>query len=160
MISTLNISRGYRHANNLEYQGSLSKYQTQGTVEYQKANNNTKYQNLLYERAMFGLGVYSKEEIQAMPPEKRKRILKVHKRTKRIINTWKQEMITTLSNHVFATLFPNMALAKSFLKDPGVDPDIHCDMDLADLGITKKDIILKLLEEKILPRDVFNPKLT
>lgn len=69
-------------------------------------------------------------------------------------------MITTLSNHVFATLFPNMALAKSFLKDPGVDPDIHCDMDLADLGITKKDIILKLLEEKILPRDVFNPKLT
>ena len=160
MISTLNISRGYRHANNLEYQGSLSKYQTQGTVQYQSRNENLKYQNLLYERAMFGLGVYSKEEIQNMPPEKRKRILKVHKRTKRVINLWKQEIIIALSNHVFTTLFPNMPLSKELVNDFKEDPDIHCNIDLADLGITKKDIILKLLEEKILPRDVFNPKLT
>jgi hypothetical protein len=156
MINTLNVSRGRAHANTLEYKGTLSKYQTEGNHKYQTTNDILKYQDLLYNRAMFGLGVYSSTEIKAMTSEKRKRIVKVHKRTKKVINIWKQELIVTLSNHIFKTFFPNMPLSQEFLNDCEKDPEYHCNFKLQDLGITKQDIILKLLQEKILPQNTFN----
>lgn len=156
MIKTNNISRSYRHANNLEYQGVLGKYQTESTVKYQTTEDILKYQNLLYSRAMFGLGVYSHDEIRVMPPDKRKRIIRVHKHTKKVLNLWKQELIITLSDHIFKTLFPNMPLSQDLVNNYREDSSYHCDIDLKKLGITKKDIISKLLEERILPQNVFN----
>ena len=55
-------------------------------------------QNLLYKRAMFGLNIYSKEEIQQMHWQKRKRIKKVQIRAQKELNLWKQELVNNLTN--------------------------------------------------------------
>jgi len=116
------------------------------------------YQRLLYERAMFGLGVYSAQEIKDMDRKKRKRIIKVHKRTKRIINVWKQEIIISLSDYIFEKYVPRMSenIKKLVACEP--DPEVHCDMDLSKLGIKKKEIVKKLIEEKVLPQNFYELK--
>ena len=148
-----------RHANNIVYDGIMSEYQLYGKSEYQ--NRRTielnKYQKLLYERAMFGLGVYTEEEIYSMSKEKRKRISQVHKRTKRVINLWKQELLIKLSDSLFEKYFPRMPFTSS-LKNFKSDPLWHCSMKLEDFGVKKEQVIVKLVKEGILPHDFFELK--
>ena len=58
----------------------------------------TEHQNFLYNRALYGLSIYTPEEVVIMAPEKRKRIIQIHKKTQKILNLWKQEIVNTLAN--------------------------------------------------------------
>lgn len=151
-----------------EYKGKLKKYQTEGN----KFNNRTygpivispynSYQDFLYNRALKGLYVFSKEELSTMHWEKKKRIIKVHNKTKQLLNIWKQE----LSNKVFQKYFTpkfvnsNAPLARDFvnLYITETDPSIECNISFKTLGITKKQIINKLVEANILPKNFYELK--
>ena len=113
------------------------------------------YQNFLYNRVLFGLGMYHKDEVAVMHWDKKKRIIKVHKRAQIIINLWKQQIINVLSNHLFTTIFPDSPITKELVEVFGdVTDELHINkMPLKSLKITKEQIVTRFIEEGILPKN-------
>ncbi len=139
------------------YDGKLSDYQLfgnrqSGYVEYERDEFNA-YQNFLYKRALFGLSVYSVEELNIMHGDKKKRIVKVHGRTQKVLNLWKQEMVNNMVNSIFNNLFHHSTFAREIVEKFGTETDQSyiSDVDFKSLGVEKKQIVSKLIQEKILP---------
>jgi hypothetical protein len=119
-------------------------------------------QNFLYKRALIGVGVYDKKEIDEMSNEKLKRINKIHRKTQTILNLWKQEVLIGKSNKLIAGLFsvPQYGLLKEILNDTAIDKEFVCTLSFKDLGITKNSVINRLITEKILPKNFYELKPT
>lgn len=140
------------------YSGKLSDYQLYGSnfqgrkygkVQYDSL---TDYQNFLYNRALFGLAVYSQEEIKDMGWDQRKRIIKVHKRARVIINLWKQQIVNHWSTELFKKWFPRMPITQYIIDTTNdTDPEFVNKMSFKSLRITKAQVISKLVAEGILP---------
>ena len=115
----------------------------------------TTHQDFLYNRALFGLSVYKLDEVVIMSVEKKKRIIRLHKKTQKIMNLWKQEIVNVLANSIFTDLFPDMEITKCLVMYYGTvgDPDYINNMSFKMLKISKKQIIDKLVETKILPKN-------
>lgn len=115
----------------------------------------TTHQNFLYNRALYGLSIYTPEEVVIMAPEKRKRILQIHKKTQKILNLWKQEIVNILANKLFTDIFPDTEITNCFVKTFGIegDPEYVNNMSFKALKITKEQIISKLIEKKVLPKN-------
>lgn len=147
----------------VSYEGKLSHHQqtTYANSAYQPHDVIflTKYQNHLYQRALFGLSVFTQEEIKTMHHKKRKRIMKVHKRTKQLINSWKQELVIAMSNKLFTDIFPKSEFTKELLSDSEIDPTISCKISFKTLKIEKVAVIQKLLCEGILPENFYTLKM-
>lgn len=112
------------------------------------------HQNFLYNRALYGLSTYTPDEVVIMAPEKRKRIIQIHKKTQKILNLWKQEIVNTLANKLFTDVFPEMEITKSLVKFGTTgDPEYINNMSFKALKINKEQIVSKLIECKILPKN-------
>jgi len=118
------------------------------------------YQNFLYKRALFGLSIYTPEELQVMHVAKKKRISKVHKRTQEILNSWKQELSHAITSAFLTKFFGKSSFVKEYSeKFAGVtDPEYISTTEFRELGITKDQIIAKLIREKILPHNFYEIK--
>lgn len=124
-----------------------------GKIEYHSLNN---YQNFLYNRALFGLSVYSQEEVKNMRWDKRKRIIKVHRRSQTILNLWKQQIINALSTHLFLQFFPTSYITEDLVNSANdTDSKYINRMSFRTLRITRIQIINKLIKEGILPPDFY-----
>lgn len=126
---------------------------------YERDAFNT-YQNFLYKRAMFGLSVYSKEELLTMNADKKKRIQKVHARCQSVLNLWKQQLCNEFTNKLLEDLFPKRELAQLFfVKHKTVtDPGFMNTLNFKDMGISKKQIVDRLILEGVLPKDFYSLK--
>jgi hypothetical protein len=115
----------------------------------------TDHQNFLYNRALHGLSIYSPEEVVIMAPEKRKRIIQMHKKTQKILNLWKQEIVNVLANKLFTDIFPDMEITKCLVDFYGTngDPEYINNMSFKSLKISKEQIICYLIDKKILPKN-------
>jgi hypothetical protein len=113
------------------------------------------HQNFLYNRALYGLSIYTPEEVVIMPPEKRKRILQIHKKTQKILNLWKQEIVNILANKIFTDIFPDTEITNCLVKVFGIDgdPEYVNNMSFKTLKISKEQIVTKLIECKVLPKN-------
>jgi len=120
----------------------------------------TAYQNFLYKRCLYGVGVYDKEELQTMNADKRKRIEKVNKRCQFVLNMWKQELCNEYTNRIFQTFFPKTEIGKFFfIKHKNtVDPGFTNTLSFKDMGISKKQIVEKLILEGVLPKNFHDLK--
>lgn len=142
------------------YTGKYSDFQSFGnsfngvkySVEFEK-DPFTEYQNFLYKRALFGLKMYTQDEIKAMHWQKRDRIKKVHKRTQDVLNLWKQQIMIEKTNKLFEIFFPDSPITSALLTYSDVDPAFRNMLDFKTLGITKEDIVNKLCQENILPHN-------
>lgn len=150
---------------NVEYNGIMSEYQLTGnTLDGKKVglvvhNPMNNYQNFLYNRVMFGLSVYTQDEIQDMHWEKRKRIVKMQKKAKRVLNIWKQQIVNVMTARFFQRKFPKTEFAEYFVRTvEEVDPDFNCTVDFKQLGITKREIVTKLIQEGVLPSNFYQLK--
>ena len=115
-------------------------------------------QNLLFQRAMFGLSIYSESKIKSMNYMKRKRIIKVHKKTQHLLNMWKQELLIELTNNFFEKYFKSSPITKALLDNfDSPDPSFRCTLSNKSLHLSKKEIAMRLCAEGILPQDFFNP---
>lgn len=147
--------------NQIEYSGDYSDRQIRGHKYQQPSfNSYNDYQIFLYNRALHGLDAYTPEEVKKMHWDKRKRIENVHQRAKLIINRWKQVLITYKTNEFLTKLLPNAKLTKEFIAPSNnyTDDNYNANVSLKELGITKQDIINKLMEEKILPKNYLTLK--
>ena len=119
------------------------------------AKSYSPHQNFLYNRALHGLSIYTPEEVMIMLPEKRKRILKVHKKAQKILNLWKQEIVNIAANKFFTNIFPDTEFTKCLVDFYGTegDPDYINKMSFKMLKISKEQVISKLIKHKILPKN-------
>lgn len=154
----------YSTRNLPEYKGKLGNYHVYGhtkKIKYVDTSFNV-YQNFLYNRAMYGLAVFSKEELAQMHWEKKKRIKKVHARTKLTMNVWKQQLTNGVFQRFFRPRFINSKsdFGKEFidLYQNDIDENIENTLSFAILGITKKQIISKLIKENLLPNNFYELK--
>lgn len=147
------------------YEGRLSHYQqygksfNQSKVQFEK-DPFTPYQNFLYKRALFGLSVYGEEELSKMHWDKKKRIEKVHTRAQKVLNFWKQELANDWAGEFLSKLFWNSSFVKEykekFVRD--IDPSYISTVEFKNLGVSKTQIVNKLIEEKILPSNFYELK--
>lgn len=140
-----------------EYNGKFNDHQLYGNNFHGKRYSiveeiiMTDYQNFLYNRALFGLSVYSQDELKDMRWDKRKRITKVHKRTQHVINIWKQQVVNLIYSKLIS-LFPKMESTKHFVDmTDDTDPEHMNRMSFKTLCITKVEVVKKLITEGILP---------
>ena len=142
------------------YTGKFKDFQSFGSsykgkkysVQYEQ-DPYSDYQNFLYKRALFGLKMYTQDEIKEMHWQKRNRIKKVHKRTQGVLNTWKQQLMIEKTNKLFQIFFPDSSITQTLLENSDVDPEFRNMLNFKSLGITKRDIVDKLCEENLLPHN-------
>jgi hypothetical protein len=154
-----------KNVNDPVYSGNYSKYQTEGNdyngKKYSKVETDylNDYQIFLYNRAMFGLSVYTKDQVDKLHWEKRKRIKKVNHRAKTILNLWKQRIVNINTTRAFQNWLPNHPVTQ-FMTDTvdDVDPKYINTIPLKELGITRPQIICKFIEEGILPLNFYTLK--
>jgi hypothetical protein len=117
------------------------------------------YQNFLYKRALFGLKIYTPEELDAMKKEKRARINKIQRKTQKTLNVYKQEIVNSLTNNIFQRYFPNSPITRALLGEFNfTDYEYVNTLDFKALGIGKEHIVNRLIREKILPKNFYELK--
>lgn len=90
---------------NLQYVGSFSTLQTQGTTQFiDYGIKLTEKQQQLYSRLIKGLSVYTPEELYQMNSTKKNRITAAHKKAQALLNLWKQEKMIEKSNNLYAPI--------------------------------------------------------
>jgi len=134
----------------LNYSGMLSEKQFPITsiVSYQTLSVT---QNELYKRSMIGIEFYEKEEIYSMNSAKKDKIIKKNKQVQKLMNQWKQELTNNITNGWLSALFPKSELIKSIVNNSETSPSFMNTLSFKELGVTKEDIINKLIASKLLP---------
>lgn len=148
--------------NNYEYSGKLEQYQLEGSTFNGKKYTSYElgyYQNFLYKRAMYGLKMYTDKEVSAMSAVNKSKIINLQKKTQRVLNIYKQEVVNKISNNIFTRLFPNSPITKALVGElTFTDTEFINTIDFKSLGITKELIINKLIKENILPHNFYELK--
>lgn len=137
---------------------AVKQIQLYGTVKYQSIVENgfNPIQEKLYAEAMYGLNFYTAEELKTMPAEKKRYVVVLYTRVQKVLNMWKQEIITKQVDHFFLTLFPNSPFTKFLVENEYYDKNLECTLTLRDLGITSEKFIAeKLVQSKLLPFNFF-----
>ncbi len=93
-----------------------------------------------------------------MRKDQRARIKKVHKRTRIVLNVWKQQLINQFTNNFFTKYFPKSPLTKSLVESTTIDPEFKCSISLEALKIDKRQVVDKLINEGILPHNFYELK--
>jgi hypothetical protein len=110
------------------------------------------YQYFLFRRCLFGLEVYSQEEMRYISSQKKKRILAVHKHAMEVINVFKQKLLTEKTNKILGKLLPNSKSIQVFISVCNeTDPEFDCSIPLEKLGACRMDIAKELVVQKCLP---------
>lgn len=146
--------------NSTEYKGRLAKYQQEGRVRYQKHLKLNSTQQKLYQRALSGLSAYSEQEVKKMHWEKKRRIKRINEKAQTSINILKQLKVNALCHNALASVFPRSELVQNLFSfdETSVDPEFINTLELKSLGITKKEIINRFIDEGILPKNFYQLK--
>jgi hypothetical protein len=143
------------------YLGVLKEYQLHPTsitnsFEYTKLNS---YQHFLFKRVLHGLNVYSKEEVEKLHWDKKRRISKVWKRSQREINAWKQMICNKKVNDYFKRTFkgPTVEFILSIPATETLD-DYNNMMTFKQLNIEYEDVILLFMSKGLLPKNYLTLK--
>jgi hypothetical protein len=146
-----------------DYTGKLSDFQQLGNTfkeiryaEFERDPFND-HQNFLYKRALFGLKVYTQDELSSMHQDKRNRIIRVYSRTQKVLNLFKQEVVNAKTNELFSLLFPKSPITKDLTENHNyTDPKFINTISFKDLGVSKHMLVERLILEKILPHNFYN----
>jgi len=143
------------------YLGILQVYQLQPkeliqNFDYTKLNSK---QHFLFKRVLHGLNIYSKQEIEKMHWDKKRRIKKVWLKGQNVLNEWKQIISNKKVNHYLYTLFGENV--RDILNVPATEilSDYRNNISLKDLGIKYEDVILKFISEGLLPKNYLSLKI-
>jgi len=135
----------------------VSKIQKYGHVRYQQIEKPpfNKVQQRIYAEAIYGLTLFSQDELAALPNRKRYDIIQRFKSAQSILNQWKQEIADEQVNRLFEKLFPKSPITKIFKSIKGSDQSLKCRLTFKELGINQQMIAQKLIDAGILPPDFY-----
>ena len=152
-LKTLKISKLKTKLKKLDILDEYMQYDK--VINYSKLNPQQHY---LFKRVLHGLKMYTKDEIDKMHWDKKRRIIKVWKRTQTVINKWKQWVAYTDSKKIFS-IFTNSKLGKELYEMPfEYMPDFKNKLTLKECGIEYEHLIIKFITEGLLPKNYFNIK--
>jgi len=134
----------------LSYSGSQSEKQfpTTSVVSY---TTMSPVQNELYKRCLIGLDFYESEQLYIMNSAKKQKIAYRHKRVQDALNIWKQEITNKKVNGFLGKLFPKSEIIQSISLDNSTSSKFINTLTFKELGISKNDIVEKLISLKFLP---------
>jgi len=134
----------------LMYSGQMESKQfpTTSIVDYTTL---TPGQYRMFKHVMVGLDMYTPQELYAMNSAKKSKIFKKHKQAQTMLNLWKQELTNAFTTRLLSSLFPKSALIAELNADNSTSTKYTNTLGFKDLGISKTDIINKLIQEKFLP---------
>lgn len=135
------------------YQQKGSGFEDRRYVSYSESKFSD-YQTFMYKKALYGLDAYTTEEVKYMHWEKKKKIIKSHKKVQEILNLWKQDVVIKWTNSLFEKTFGNNKLVKELLESKELNEpieDMQNTLSFKELMITKDQIISKLIAMKLLP---------
>lgn len=109
-------------------------------------------QNFYYLRAILGLGVYTRDEINSLGYQKKKRIIKVHRKATLAIEKLKQQRLHDMSSAILSVLFNKGKMFEDLTCNLYVTFEDVPSINMSDknLGISKDDILECLLEHGVL----------
>lgn len=110
-------------------------------------------QNFLYKKALYGLKVYSDEQIAAMKKEEIIEIKKLHKKAQEILNQLKQVRLIEITNDLLSCFGKGYGIGKDLLSEIETDSDFFCTLSLKDLKITKDEVINYFIRFGVLPEN-------
>ena len=137
----------------------VKKIQLEGTKKYQKFDQFVlnSVQDELYYKTLYGLSGYTSEELAEMSRSKRSKVIITYTKAHRILNRWKQELINEYVNGFMSKLFPNSPVVKQLVGVNGYDNTLDCShISFKELGVTRKAIINKLIEFRVLPENFYS----
>jgi hypothetical protein len=81
----------------------------------------------------------------------------VHERAQKVLNLWKQEMSNQWLGTLLSTVFHHSSLVKELNEKFGeeVDDQYISKIDFKSMGVSKKQVVDKLITEKILPNNFY-----
>lgn len=112
-------------------------------------------QNKMYKEAIFGFTNFTTEEIKTLSFKDKNKINKIHRKAQGVLNIWKQELCTQYTNKLLGTFFPKSFITKELKELNIVDANFKNFINFKSLGISKKDIIIKLIKHEVLPENFF-----
>mgnify|MGYP003626549741 CR=1 FL=1 len=143
------------------YFGLFEEYQLHpqsilNNFKYTKLNS---YQHFLFKRVLHGLNVYTKDEVEKLHWDKKRRISKVWRRSQREINVWKQMICNKKVNDYFRRTFKGPTV-ESILSIPATEvlDDYNNRVTFKELSITYEDVILLFMSKGLLPKNYLTLK--
>lgn len=142
----------YNSLQELEYSGKLAhkQFKSSSIVKYETLSI---VQNELYKRCLIGLEFYSPQELYFMNSAKKAKISKRHRSVQDHLNLWKQELTNGAVNKLLKSLFPKSECVVSIINNNDTDKSFKNTLTFKDLGISKAEIIDRLIEYKFLPNN-------
>jgi len=119
------------------------------------------YQNKLYKQALHGLSIYTDEELSQMSFKEKLQVENLHQRAQRILNEWKQSIVSTEIDKLLLSMFHKSKLLRKEIVEKTknyTNNTLATNQTFAELRITRVDIARKLVEEGVLPPLFFNLK--
>lgn len=139
----------------------VKKIQLEGTVKYQKIEEEVKLtpkQRDLYSKVVYGFKAYTKEEIATMSERKKINVTVTYTKAQRILRNWKQDLTFSFIDTFLMAVFPKSPITKQMVETKGHLSEVNEEDELSfkDLGINKQQIINKLIEFELLPKNFYN----
>tara|TARA_Y100000593_G_scaffold93719_1_gene189708 strand:+ start:388 stop:864 length:477 start_codon:yes stop_codon:yes gene_type:complete len=152
-LETIKVSQFKSKLKRLDILNEYMQYER--VIDYSKLNPQ---QHFLFKRILHGLKMYTKDEIDKMHWDKKRRIIKVWKRAQDVINKWKQLVCYKDSNEIFS-IFTESKLGKAIYEMPfEYLPDYRNKLTLKQCGIEYEHLIVKFIDEGLLPKNFLNIK--
>jgi len=151
----------FRDCNKHKYMPYQSKtvddIQQFGKARYQKLDVSpfNKIQQQLYSETVYGLTIYSPEEIAQIPAKRKSQIISTHKRVQHFLNKWKQEIIDEQVNDLLTTLFHKSSFVKKFCSVKAYDRGYKDRHTFKELGLSQDKIARKLVDTGYLPANFY-----
>lgn len=138
----------------------VKKIQLEGTVKYQKIEEPVKLspkQKDLYSKVVYGFKAYTKEEITTMSERAKINVTITYTKAQRILNNWKQDLTFSFIDKLLLKLFPKSPIVNQMCQTQGHLHDVvkEDEISFKDLGINQKQIVNKLIEFGLLPKNFY-----
>jgi hypothetical protein len=159
--SSTGIVVSFKDVNKHKFQPYESRYtrriQTAGTPRRMETEQPyfNKVQQRLYAEVVYGLSYFQDEQLKSMSRSKKLRILARYNKAQRLLNRYKQQIVSHTVDAFLLELFPNSPITKIMVDTQGYSKEVKTPFTFKELGMTQQHIAEKLVEASLLPKSFF-----
>jgi hypothetical protein len=112
-------------------------------------------QQKVYAEALYGLNVYSEDEIKTMSKNKKFKIENTQIQVQENLNLYKQEIVNNQMNGFLIKLFPNSKVVKQMCNENECDRTYINTLSFKELKITPVMIVERLIKSHLITNNFF-----
>ena len=107
---------------------------------------------------LYGFKAYTKEEVAQMTEDMKINVTVTYTKAQRILRNWKQDITFSNLDRFLLSLFPKSPVIKAMCATTGHVDNISKEDEISfkDLGINQDQIVNKLIEFGLLPKNFYN----